>query len=179
MLAHPPIAGTAIAHARMSSRVPATNGSEQGSFSGTRRARREREVLDRVLAFGLVLGLCACARTLPGPRIGPQPDSAFIEVPYPPPPARVEVIPARPRAGAVWTDGQWLWLGDRWVWSPGGWVAPPAGAWFAPWAVARASDGRLRFAPPSWHAADGREIPAPALLAPAIGEQAMRAVRCP
>jgi hypothetical protein len=134
----------------------------------------------RALTLVLALpSLASCGRSLPTPRTGPQPENAFIEVPYPPPPARVEVLPKQPHAGAVWVDGQWLWQGQRWIWSPGGWVAAPARAYFAPWALERASDGRLRFAPPSWRDDRGHEIPAPPVLAVAIGEETAHAARCP
>jgi hypothetical protein len=137
------------------------------------RARLTRVVIDRALALGVALTLASCGRALPTPRTGAQPESVFIDVPYPPPPARVEVLPKQPRAGTVWIDGQWYWQGQRWEWSPGGWVAPPEGAHFAEWALVRASDGRLRFAPASWRDERGREVPAPPFVATAIGEEWM------
>jgi hypothetical protein len=77
----------------------------------------------------------------------------------------MEVLPPRPE-GALWLDGQWSWQATRWHWEPGGWVAPPpAGTYFAPWAIARRSDGALLFAGARWRDADGRDVDAPPLLA--------------
>jgi hypothetical protein len=43
-----------------------------------------------------------------------------------PPAPLVEVAPAMPAVGYVWTPGYWAWH-DRWVWQRGVWVAPRAG----------------------------------------------------
>src|SRR5271166_2922290 len=53
-----------------------------------------------VVALPAVL-LAACAARLPHPAYAPQPTDALIEVARPPPPARVEAVPARPGATAV------------------------------------------------------------------------------
>jgi hypothetical protein len=109
----------------------------------------------------------ACAATVSVPRTGPHPagTTQYIDVPYPPPPARVEVVPPKPPdPGAVWVDGEWGWQGKRWVWQPGGWVAPAPAAYFAPWIVYRLDNGRLLFAPGSWHAASGEKLPNPVVL---------------
>jgi hypothetical protein len=52
----------------------------------------------------------------------------------PPPPARVEVRVAAPRAGLFWVDGYWGWSNRNYAWVPGRWVrAPRARAvWVAP-----------------------------------------------
>src|SRR5581483_6479705 len=88
-----------------------------------------------------------------------------IEVPFPPPPARVEFIPEKPRSGAVWVDGEWSWTGRRWAWNYGHWVLPPPLSTYAPWRTARTTDGALLFAPGTWYDARGNEIAEPALLA--------------
>ena len=111
--------------------------------------------------------VAGCGGSLPSPREVKQPDSAFADVPYPPPAAHVETVPPRPHASAVWIDGGWLWQGRRWVWQAGGWVDPPAGATFAKWQSKVTDDGRLVFAPGAWRASDGREVPAPPFLVPA------------
>jgi hypothetical protein len=64
----------------------------------------------------------------------------------------------------VWVDGEWQWEGKRWVWESGGWVVPPAGAYLAPWVVYRQENGKLLFAPGSWHADDGAPLPKPNVL---------------
>ncbi|MEQ5843924.1 hypothetical protein N0A02_31155 [Paraburkholderia acidicola] len=38
----------------------------------------------------------------------------------PPPPVRVEVVPA-PRAGYVWDRGHWQWINGAYAWVPGHW----------------------------------------------------------
>lgn len=102
--------------------------------------------------------LTACSAGLPGPPTGRIPADAMIEVPYPPPPARVEVIPPQKGKLDVWIDGQWDW-GDRaWQWIPGVWVTPPPGAYFTRWTTVRRSDGRLLFARAAWRGKDGRPL---------------------
>ena len=118
-----------------------------------------------MLAYALAV--VACGTRIPVPPTGPHPanTTAYVDVPFPPPPARVEVIPPPPPdRGAVWVDGEWAWEGKRWDWQPGGWVVPPAGAYFAPWLVYRLDDGRLLFAPGAWHAASGDRLANPVML---------------
>jgi hypothetical protein len=125
---------------------------------------RYRHLSGAALAFAL---LVQCGSPLPQPRIGEHPQGAtdFVEVPYPPPPARVEIVPAQPSPAAVWVDGEWAYRNKRWVWEPGGWVLPPANGYFAPWMTRRTSDGRLYFVAGRWHAADGKPLPKPPVLA--------------
>lgn len=120
--------------------------------------------LTLLIASLLPLG---CASRLPGPPTGPHPAGStnYVDVPFPPPAARVEIVPPKPsEAGAVWVDGEWAWQGKRWVWLPGGWVAPPAGGYFAPWLVYRLDNGRFLFAAGAWHAATGERLPNPVVL---------------
>ena len=53
--------------------------------------------------------LVACSARLPHPPYAEQPTSALESVGYPPPPARVEIVPSRPSPRAVWVDGEWAW----------------------------------------------------------------------
>ncbi len=125
-----------------------------------RRATRTVALLTALIAM-------ACGSRLPAPPTGPHPASSttYLDIPYPPPPARVEIVPPPPRdAGAVWVDGEWAWQGKRWVWLGGGWVVPPPGAFFAPWLVYRLDNGRLLYAPGAWHAANGDRLPNPVVL---------------
>jgi hypothetical protein len=115
----------------------------------------------------MLLVALACSTSLPAPPTGPHPEGTtnYVEVPFPPPSARVEVVPHKPLdPGAVWVDGEWAWQGKRWVWQPGGWVAPPAGGYFAPWLVYRLDNGRLVFAPGAWHGPKGERLPNPVVL---------------
>jgi hypothetical protein len=116
-----------------------------------------------LLAAGLLVGY-ACGSSIPTPTTRRHPTGTnYVEIPYPPPPARVEIIPPKPQEGAVWVDGEWSWQGKSWVWEPGGWVLPPDG-FFAPWEVLRLDNGKLLFVPGSWHGADGRALPKPPVL---------------
>ncbi|NUP05226.1 MAG: BcpO-related WXXGXW repeat protein [Polyangiaceae bacterium] len=99
-----------------------------------------------------------CSAGLPAPPTGPVQKRDMIEVPYPPPPARVEDVPAPKRVGDVWIDGQWDWDGRRWRWQAGAWVSPPPNAYFTPWTTERRDNGRLYFARAAWHHRDGRVL---------------------
>lgn len=94
-----------------------------------------------------------------------HPLEAYTEVPYPPPAALVETVPAPPEVdGVVWLDGHWIWRGRYYVWQRGGWVVPPEKAAYATWQSVLAEDGRIIFAPGSWYDADYRPLPRPRLL---------------
>src|SRR6185295_19891403 len=109
------------------------------------------------LALGVVLAF-ACGTTLPTPdyKAHPPLTAKDIEVPYPPPAARPEIIPPKPREGAVWVDGEWSWQGRQWTWESGGWVIAPLGAYFAPWMTYRAPNGKVLFTPGAWYEENGR-----------------------
>jgi hypothetical protein len=116
---------------------------------------------------------------LVGPGCGPlvqhppyvaQPAAALIRVDSPPPPARVELIPARPSPGAVWIDGEWIWRREQWAWLPGRWLSIPAGCSFSPWVFVRGADGRLFYAPGAWRDAKGTLVDPPDALATAAVE---------
>lgn len=107
----------------------------------------------------------ACGGPLPHATYAPQPTSALVSVARPPPPARVELVPACPSAAAVWVDGEWMWRRERWAWMPGRWVEAPAGSTFSPWVFVRAPDGGLWYAPGVWRDVKGVAIEAPAALA--------------
>jgi len=125
---------------------------------GNERAVHFCHVANVIVAF-----LLACAGSLPEPSYSSQPASAFQEVLYAPPPARV---PGRPKnSSAVWIDGEWDWTGARWAWQYGHWVVPPAGATYSKWAVTRRSDGVLLFASGTFRDRRGSEIPSPPSLA--------------
>lgn len=118
----------------------------------------------------LAISVAACGPVLRRPTFTPQPTSALLEVAAPPPPARVEIIPAEPSATAVWMDGEWIWRRAQWAWMPGRWVNPPDGAAFAPWVFERGPDGRLWYAAGAWRRADGTAVDAPPALATASPE---------
>jgi len=117
-------------------------------------------------SFALIAGLgLGCSSGLRHPPYDPQPESALIEVTLPPPPGRVEVIPAAPIRDAVWIDGEWGWRGHKWGWQPGYWAVTPRDAKFSPWVFVRGADGRLWTAPGVWRDARGSPTQGPAQLA--------------
>lgn len=126
--------------------------------------RSERARLLCVLLGAGVLGAVACTPTLPQPPYVVQPVTAFVVVPYPPPPARVEGVPDAPSPAAVWIDGEWEFRRARWAWHPGRWVVAPPGASYSPWMIGRATDGTLSFAVGVWRMANGSPVPAPRAL---------------
>jgi hypothetical protein len=107
----------------------------------------------------------ACSGRIVRPPFAAQPTSALVEVGEPPPPARVEVLPARPNATAVWNDGEWLWRRGRWAWLAGRWCNAPPGESFSPWVFVRGPDGRLWYAPGVWRNAAGAPVDPPTALA--------------
>lgn len=125
--------------------------------------RREGVVL--VVALGAVAVFACGAPKLPAPPYVSQPTSALAEVPYPPPPARIEAVPRRPKSNAVWIDGEWIWQTRRWAWKPGRWIVPPTGARFAAWTTVRGRTGALYFASGRWRDASGAEVAEPEPLA--------------
>jgi hypothetical protein len=117
------------------------------------------------VAIASATAMLACgARRLPGPSYVGQPQEALVQVPYPPPPARVEFVPEQPNGDAVWIDGEWVWQGRRYAWKPGRWVKPPANAAFAPWATVRDTMGSLYIAEGTWRDHGGNEVAAPTPL---------------
>jgi hypothetical protein len=119
----------------------------------------------RQAAAAIVVLCVACSSRLPHPPWTAQPTSALVEVPFPPPPARAEAVPAKPQDDAVWIDGEWTWRGRRWAWMPGRWVVTPAGTTFSPWTSVRRDDGVLFYAPGVWRTANGEVATAPKPLA--------------
>ncbi len=113
----------------------------------------------------MLLSCLACGGDLPRPPYVGQPTEALAPIPQPPPPARVEVVLARPASGSVWIDGEWIWQGRTFAWRRGRWVKPPAGARFSPWTTIRAEDGTVYYAGGVWRDEDNRPIPDPPALA--------------
>ena len=122
-----------------------------------------------LFASAAVLCSVACGGSLPRPVQSAPPDDAFVEVPYPPPPALSELIPRQPREpGAVFLDGGWAWRGSYYVWQRGGWVVPPAGARATPWTLRYAADGRAFFAEGGWVNERGERVRPPRILTPTV-----------
>ncbi|HEY4014336.1 MAG TPA: YXWGXW repeat-containing protein [Polyangiaceae bacterium] len=116
----------------------------------------------RVPAVIACLAAACDSHTLAHPPYSSQPQSALVEVGAPLPPGRVEAVPPRPSAGAVWVDGEWLWRRERWAWRPGRWVDPPLDSTFSPAEFVRGADGRLWYAAGAWRDADGGTLESPA-----------------
>ena len=66
----------------------------------------------------------------------------IVEPTAPPPPPRVEVVPA-PRAGYVWDGGHWRWDHGRYVWMAGHWRPVRVGHHWVP--------GHWAARGPNWH----------------------------
>lgn len=120
------------------------------------------------IGVGIALGACALvacgAARLPAPPYVMQPTAALLEADYPPPPARVELVPASPRSDAVWIDGEWTWQGSRWAWKTGRWVVAPPDASFSPWTAVRGVTGSYYVAEGKWRDRKGTEIADPPAL---------------
>jgi hypothetical protein len=93
----------------------------------------------------------------------PQPEGAPAEVvSFPPPPAQVEHLDAKPPAeDCLWADGQWVWATQHWNWRPGAWVRPAEGCQYSPptvhWAPSAETGGEtslLYYRPGRWYAID-------------------------
>ena len=103
--------------------------------------------------------LPACSPSVPEPATGSHPAAAFVEVAFPPPAARPEVIPPAPSNDAVWLDGEWRWRRDRWYWVLGRWVDRPEGAaYFARSALRYDAEGKLHHAAGTWRRDDGTAL---------------------
>lgn len=65
--------------------------------------------------------------------LGPHPSDAegHVRVAYPPPPARIEVIPLRRRDACLWLDGYWDARGNEWQWVKGTWVQAAPRCYYA------------------------------------------------
>jgi hypothetical protein len=124
----------------------------------------------RIAAIALGVLVAGCSASVRHPAYAPQPGSALMEVTAPPPPARVEMVPARPTADAVWVDGEWTWRRGRWAWTLGRWVIAPSGGAFSPWVFERGPDGRLWYAPGVWRDGKGAPLDPPVALASATAE---------
>ena len=120
--------------------------------------------------------VASCTAKLPHPAYVAQPTTALVEVDLAPPPARVELIPAQPRAdavkGAVWLDGEWSWRGRKWAWRSGRWVVPPPGAAYSPWTTVRGTKGEFFYAPGTWRDAKGIAVADPVAITTATGAAA-------
>lgn len=122
-----------------------------------------------LLVLAVFSGCGGAAR--PTPSLAKQPAAAYVPVPYPPPPARVEYAPVSPREGAVWVGGEWDFRFRRWIWTYGRWVVPPTNATYARWSLERDRKGELKFAPGAWRDAKGKVVEAPTPLATATARE--------
>jgi hypothetical protein len=80
-------------------------------------------------------------------------EAKSLRVPYPPPPAEVEVLPLRRRDECLWRDGYWRWDGASWAWESGAWIVPPEDCEYVrPATLWKKDNGNLRlvFHPPEW-----------------------------
>lgn len=113
------------------------------------------------------LSMACGSPSLPGPKLVAHPSTDLAPVEYPPPPARAEVVPAKPDGDAVWVDGEWSFRGKKWRWHRGRWVEHRSELRFAPWTAVRSQDGQLYVAEGRWVDAKGNQVDEPRLLAEA------------
>lgn len=106
----------------------------------------------------------ACGSDFPEPRTTVHATTDYVEVPYLPPAALVEVTGAPPTRHCVWYDGHWVWRGGEYVWKRGGWAEVDADLAYAPWKTLVLEDGRLMFAEGTWYDESGRKVPAPRVV---------------
>jgi WXXGXW repeat (2 copies) len=118
-------------------------------------------------ASAVAIAAVACGARFPHPSYTPHTTAELVEVPFPPPPARVETVPDRPSPGALWIDGEWAWRGRKWSWRTGYWATPTAPETYSPWQLTRDDAGTLYIAPGTWRDARGQAVepPPPARLA--------------
>lgn len=118
-----------------------------------------------------LMGLAmACGSSLERPPSMAAPRGSFLEVPYPPPPGKVELVPEQPK-GSRWVDGEWTWEANRWRWQEGGWFEVPPGIFYSRGQTKRPGDTRLLYANPTWRDKNGAPVPPPPLVAAADAEQ--------
>lgn len=108
--------------------------------------------LRKLALLAAVVGCSSSLRLVPR---SPPPDTLEREfTDFPPPPARIEVIPPDPGGDCAWMDGHWDWKGRRWSWSSGAWVVPPPGCHLTlallTWGSDRSGQPELAYAPPRW-----------------------------
>ncbi len=118
-----------------------------------------------VVPAAAIFAFACGGRSLPHPSYEPHLTSELAEVPYPPPPARIETVPNRPTSDALWIDGEWRWQGRRWNWRTGRWLKVPAGVAFSPWTLVRRTDGATFVAPGMWRNDKHELVSEPAVLA--------------
>ncbi len=125
--------------------------------AGRPHSRRQRldglHPLGLALVIGAALSTLGCAPRIPAPPTGPHKQDTPVLVPYPPPPARVEVIPDQPEPEALWIDGHWVWTAGGYAWQPGQWDKPRPGAHYAPATMVRRRNGELFYYVGAWQGA--------------------------
>ena len=110
----------------------------------------------------LALGLCAaCGASVRSAPRGPQPDNAAATlVQFPPPPAKVEILPEDPGEPCLWVDGHYNWVGRRWQWEAGGWFIVPEGCHLAEARLVWAPEGStLYYTPAGFYLDSGKPCP--------------------
>lgn len=116
---------------------------------------RAGAIVRAALLAALAAGAGCGNPRIPVPPSGPHAaDGSLLVVPFPPPAARAEIVPAPPAemTNAVWVDGEWQWKGRRWVWQRGQWESMQSNAYYAPSTVITLSDGSIGWFGGRWYA---------------------------
>ncbi len=85
-------------------------------------------------AAATLLATMGCGGTTELVPRGPHRErgGSSVAVPYPPPPAKVEVLPLQRNDECRWRGGYYAWRETGWLWIRGEWVFPPEGCYYAP-----------------------------------------------
>jgi hypothetical protein len=110
------------------------------------------QIRSALLIAALLTMSAACTVTATAPKVVVTPEVELV-VARPPPPVRVEVIPAPPGAHPelmVWQPGHWHWDGHEYVWRGGHYEKRPSATayWVQPEWVSR--NGSWVFKPGHW-----------------------------
>jgi hypothetical protein len=102
-----------------------------------------------VLLVALLPGCRSAGGAFLGAVVGSSIVTAAVLSSRPPPPARVEYVPA-PTPGYVWQPGYWALEDNQWVWTPGRWIPRHPGYAWAPAHWVEDPAGRWRLIPGQW-----------------------------
>jgi len=154
-----PLRDKAASPLRGLSPLPSSRAFHAGLFDLEAEGARVRRFASWLwLAVPVVVAAAGCSPAVPLPAHGPIASEELVEVPFPPPPVHVEIIPPKPKGDVVWVDGRWDWDGDAWRWFKGGWAEVPTGAHYTPWKTRRDASGRLMFSRAGWRDKAGHLI---------------------
>jgi hypothetical protein len=114
------------------------------AFAGSGRLNKETSMKTR----NLVAAMALAAGSLGFAAVGQAAKYVEFEVAVPPPPERVEVVPA-PRAGYTYEPGHYAWNGSAYVWIDGQFIRNREGHEYHPYVLEREGE-KWRFRSGHW-----------------------------